>query len=89
MLARPTAYNFVLHSLINEIAKKLGVATDEEGYIVVDKGHRTNVKGVYAAGDITGGFKQIVTAVGQGSLAATTVFEDIAHPYWKTETPSS
>ena len=74
---------------INEIAKKLSVATDEEGYIVVDKGHRTNVKGVYAAGDITGGFKQIVTAVGQGSLAATTIFEDIAHPYWKAETPAS
>jgi thioredoxin reductase (NADPH) len=73
----------------NELAAKLGVATDDEGYIMVDKGHRTNVKGVYAAGDITGGFKQIVTAVGQGSLAATTIFEDIAHPYWKTGTVAS
>ncbi len=71
----------------NELAAKLGVATDDEGYIVVDKGHRTNVPGVYAAGDITGGFKQIVTAVGQGSLAATTIFEDIANPYWKTSAP--
>jgi thioredoxin reductase (NADPH) len=73
----------------NELARKLNVATDDEGYIAVDKGHRTNVKGVYAAGDITGGFKQIVTAVGQGSLAATTIFEDIAHPYWKTGTPAA
>ena len=72
---------------INELAAKLGVATDDEGYIVVDKGHRTNVPGVYAAGDITGGFKQIVTAVGQGSLAATTIFEDIANPYWKASAP--
>ena len=73
----------------NELAAKLGVATDDEGYIMVDKGHRTNVKGVYAAGDITGGFKQIVTAVGQGSLAAATIFEDIAHPYWKIGTVAS
>lgn len=74
---------------INELATKLGVATDDEGYILVDKGHRTNVKGVYAAGDITGGFKQIVTAVGQASLAATTIFEDIASPYWKADTQAS
>jgi len=73
----------------NELAAKLGVATDDEGYIMVDKGHRTNVKGVYAAGDITGGFKQIVAAVGQGSLAATTIFEDTAHPYWKMGTAAS
>ncbi len=67
----------------SELAKKLGVDTDEEGYVMVDAFHRTNVKGVYAAGDITGGFKQIVTAVGQASLAASTIFEDIASPYWK------
>jgi thioredoxin reductase (NADPH) len=69
---------------INDLAVRLGVETDEEGYIRVDKVHRTNVKGIYAAGDITGGFKQIVTAVGQGSLAAATIFEDIASPYWKS-----
>ena len=68
----------------NNLATKLGIETDEEGYLKVDEGHRTNVKGIYAAGDITGGFKQIVTAVGQGSLAATTIFEDISSPYWKS-----
>jgi len=62
----------------NTLASKLGVRTDEEGYIKVDKGQRTNVVGVYAAGDITGGFKQIVTAVGQGSTASETIFEDIS-----------
>jgi thioredoxin reductase (NADPH) len=72
----------------NELAKKLGVETDEEGYIKIDKAHRTNVKGIYAAGDITGGIKQIVTAVGQGAVAAMTIYEDIAHPYWKGKEPS-
>jgi thioredoxin reductase (NADPH) len=38
---------------------------------------------VYAAGDITGGVKQIVVAVSQGSVASLSVFEDIANPYWK------
>ncbi len=67
----------------NELAKKLGVDMDEEGYLKVDKGHRTNVKGIYAAGDITGGLKQIATAIGQGAVAAMAIFEDISHPYWK------
>lgn len=67
----------------NELAKKLGVETDEEGYIKVEPGHRTNIKGIYAAGDITGGIKQIVTAVSQGAVAAMSIFEDISNPYWK------
>ncbi|MDH4231808.1 MAG: thioredoxin-disulfide reductase, partial [Nitrospirota bacterium] len=67
----------------NDLAKKLGIKTDEEGYIKVDPGQRTNIKGIYAAGDITGGIKQIVTAVSQGAVAASTIFEDISSPYWK------
>jgi thioredoxin reductase (NADPH) len=72
----------------NELPRKLGVTTDGEGYVKIDSSHRTNVKGVYAAGDITGGFKQIVTAVGQGAIAANTIFEDISKPYWKEKSTS-
>jgi thioredoxin reductase (NADPH) len=68
----------------NALARKLGVEIDdEEGYIKVDRQQRTNIQGIYAAGDITGGVKQIVTAVGQGAVAALSIFEDISHPYWK------
>jgi len=67
----------------NEIAKKLGLELDEEGYVKVDEHMRTSMPFVYAAGDITGGVKQIVTAVSQGAIAALTVFEDISNPYWK------
>lgn len=67
----------------NELAKKLGIKMDEEGYIKVDEKMRTSVPLVYAAGDITGSIKQIVTAVSQGAIAALTAFEDIANPYWK------
>ncbi|GFK92262.1 Thioredoxin reductase [Fundidesulfovibrio magnetotacticus] len=58
-------------------AVRLGCALDADGCIVVDKAMRTSVEGVYAAGDVTGGVRQIVTAVGQGATAALTVFEDL------------
>ncbi len=67
----------------NELAKKLGLDMDAEGYVKVDDKMRTSVPGIYAAGDITGGIKQIVVAVSQGSIAALTAFEDISNPYWK------
>jgi thioredoxin reductase (NADPH) len=67
----------------NEIAKKLGLQLDEQGYIKVDAQMRTSRPFIYAAGDIIGGVKQIVTAVSQGAVAALTVFEDISNPYWK------
>ena len=62
----------------SEIAKKLGVAVDEEGHIIVDSGMRTNIPGVFAAGDITTGsekFEQIVTAVAEGALAARSAYD--------------
>jgi thioredoxin reductase (NADPH) len=68
----------------NQLAVALGAEVDEEGYLRVDNSQRTSVEHVYAAGDITGGIKQIVTAVSQGAVAATTIFEDLAKPYWKT-----
>ena len=67
----------------NELAKKLGLELTGDGYIKVDERQRTSMSGLYAAGDITGGVKQIVTAVGQGSIAAITAFEDLMNPYWK------
>lgn len=68
---------------VNELAKKTGVELDEAGYVRADRRQRTNVPHIYAVGDITGGVKQIVTAVGQGAVAAMTAFEDLANPYWK------
>lgn len=62
----------------SEPAARLGCALDAEGHVVVDKAMRTSIPGVYAAGDVTGGVRQIVTAVGQGATAALTVFEDLS-----------
>jgi thioredoxin reductase (NADPH) len=65
-----------------ELAKKLGVELTEDGFIKRDEHHRTNLPGVYSAGDVEGGYKQIVTAVGQGAEAAMSIYEDLMNPYW-------
>jgi thioredoxin reductase (NADPH) len=64
------------------IAQKLGLELNADGYIRQDGRHRTSLPGVYSAGDVEGGYKQIVTASGQGAEAAMTIFEDMINPYW-------
>jgi thioredoxin reductase (NADPH) len=44
----------------------------ENGYVVVDRKMRTNLPGVFAAGDCTGGPLQVSKAVGEGLVAAHT-----------------
>jgi thioredoxin reductase (NADPH) len=68
------------------LAEKIGIEVTQEGYIQHDSRHRTNIPGIYSAGDVEGGFKQIVTAAGQGAEAALSIFEDLINPYWKKET---
>ena len=65
-----------------DLAQKVGLELNEEGYIKHNN-FRTNIPGIYVAGDVAGGFKQIVTAAGYGSEAALAIFEDIINPYWK------
>jgi len=65
----------------NKLAKQLGVKLDEKGFIVVDKQMRTNIKGVYAAGDITGGLRQVVTACAEGAIAALASTEALGKKY--------
>ncbi|MCJ7772072.1 MAG: FAD-dependent oxidoreductase, partial [Desulfobacterales bacterium] len=65
-----------------ELASKMGVELTPDRYIKRDFRHRTNIPGVYSAGDVEGGYKQIVTAAGQGSEAALAIFEDLINPYW-------
>lgn len=60
-----------------DFARNNGIETDENGYIKVDEWMRTNVPGIFAAGDCTSmwlGFRQVITAVAQGSVAATAAY---------------
>jgi thioredoxin reductase (NADPH) len=59
-----------------DFAVKLGLAVTENA-IVTDSRQQTNLDGVFAAGDCTGGFKQIATAVGQGAVAGKSIIEFI------------
>ncbi|MFD1848991.1 thioredoxin-disulfide reductase [Oceanobacillus bengalensis] len=55
---------------LSEPFKSLGI-TNDEGYIPTNEDMETNVKGIFAAGDIREKqLRQIVTATGDGSIAA-------------------
>jgi thioredoxin reductase (NADPH) len=61
---------FILsHISSNSIYKKSGVDLDEKGNIKVDTEQKTNIEGVYAAGDCTGGVFQVVFATAEGARA--------------------
>jgi len=55
-----------------ELARKLG-AVVESGAISADECGRTTVPGLWAAGDCTGGLKQIAKAVHEGAEAGTDI----------------
>ena len=57
-----------------DLAKKLGART-ENNKIVTDEYMATNIPGLYAAGDCTGGLLQISKAVYEGALAGTQVIK--------------
>jgi thioredoxin reductase (NADPH) len=62
---------------VNELAVQMGIKMDKNGYIIVDKSQRTNLERVYAAGDITGGVRQVVVACAEGAIAATAAYNDL------------
>ena len=59
-----------------EFAKKLGIIT-KDNKIVVNEKMETNIKGIYACGDITGGILQVSTAVADGTIAGMQVISYI------------
>ncbi|HDQ59687.1 MAG TPA: thioredoxin reductase, partial [Candidatus Woesearchaeota archaeon] len=66
------------HVPATALVKNLEVQLNERGEIVVDKESKTNVPGVFAAGDITNnGWKQAIIAVSQGCYAAFSAFRYI------------
>ena len=63
-----------------DLARELGIKIDKSGCIVIEASGATNIKGVYAAGDITNGsngLRQIVTAVSEGAIATTSIYKHL------------
>jgi len=61
-----------------DLPLKLGLKTDEVGYIKTKEDQSTNIEGIWAAGDMTTNsnrFQQVVTAVSEGAIAANSVYQ--------------
>ena len=67
------------HIALSDLAKTLGVKTDEKNEIKINHmTSETNVPGVFAAGDVTDKqFKQLITGVADGCTAAYSAYEYI------------
>ncbi len=67
------------HLVLSELAIALGVKVNEKKEIIIDhKTSETNVDGVYAAGDVADTpFKQAITGVAEGCIAAYSAYEYI------------
>ena len=54
--------------------KDSGVNLDKYGYVIAGEDCRTNIEGIYAAGDCrTKALRQLTTAAADGSIAATLI----------------
>ena len=69
---------FAGYSPDTEVVKDI-IKLNEHGYIITDSEQRTNIDGVYAAGDVCiKPLRQVVTATGDGALAATELEKYVA-----------
>lgn len=57
-----------------DLAKKIGAQT-QNNKIIIDETMSTNIPGLYAAGDCTGGLLQISKAVYEGAKAGTEIIK--------------
>ena len=69
---------FILRSSVSPSILLHGLEI-EDGHINVDRAMRTNIKGVFAAGDCTGRPYQYIKAAGEGNVALHSAVEYLAH----------
>ena len=64
------------HIPISELTKTIKVKLNEKKEIIVDRESKTNIKGVFAAGDVVDTkFKQAITGVAEGVKAAYSAYQ--------------
>lgn len=60
----------------SDIAKKLGIKLNKEGFVITDSAMNTNVPGIFVAGDLRETpLRQIVVSTGDGAIAAHSAYE--------------
>jgi thioredoxin reductase (NADPH) len=67
---------------IKRFLENNGLKLQKDGSVKVDRILQTNIKGVFAAGDVIGEVRLIATACAEGIVAAVHAFEEIKKPYW-------
>ena len=66
------------HLVLSDLAKDLNVKLNKKREIITDKESKTNIPGVFAAGDVVDTpFKQLITGVAEGCIAAYSAYEYI------------
>ncbi len=62
----------------SDLAKRIGVNTNEKGEIIINRKSETNIPGIFAAGDVADApFKQAITGVAEGVIAAYSAFDHL------------
>ena len=61
-------------------AERAGLALSEDGRVIVDELQRTNVPGIYAVGDVTGGQQLTPVAIAAGRRLAERLYQRAARP---------
>ena len=72
-LAFDSVYPALGSRVRSELAAEAGAMTSKDGCLVVDSHQRTNIPGLFAAGDVVKGLDQISHAMGEGGVAATAI----------------
>lgn len=73
-----TLYPALGSDVHSDLAGMAGATLADSGCILVDDHQRTDVPGLYAAGDVVLGLDQISHAMGAAGVAATTIRNDLA-----------
>ena len=63
------------HIALSQLAKEIGIKTNEKGEIIIDRESKTNIPGFFAAGDVCDTvFKQAITGVSEGVIAVYSAY---------------
>jgi len=67
------------HIPTSDLARSIGVRTNEKSEIVINRDSETNVRGVFACGDVVDSkFKQAITGAAEGVVAAHSAYQYVA-----------
>ena len=64
----------------SDFAKKIGVMSENDR-IIVNENMETNIPGIFACGNITGGLLQVSKAVYEGAVAGLKAVDYIKNPH--------